>query len=341
MHASSESRRARLSPIGVAGAVAGLALFAYTIHQTGTAPIADGVRRVGAGFLIILLLAGLRMLARSWAWTLCGDDGRALRVRDTFPALLTGDALGNLTPLGLLVSEPAKAALVRHRVSLLSALSGIAVENLFYTLTVALVIASGTVALLFEFDVPRALRLVSLGALAGVTAIAAVMIAIVAGQVRIVGGVTRWADARGVGPASLRARLAKLGALEDHIHAFHQHHPGRALPVLLLELSFHALGVAEVWVTLLLLLGATAPGLLTVFVLEAVNRTITVAFKFVPLRLGVDEAGTELLARTLGLGTGIGVTMAIVRKVRVLVWAGVGVALLLRHSLARPMRGAA
>jgi hypothetical protein len=89
----------------------------------------------------------------------------------------------------------------------------------------------------------------------------------------------------------------------------------------------------EVWLTLVLLLGASAPGLLTAFILEVVNRTIMVLFKFVPLRIGVDEAGTELLARTLGLGAGVGVTMAIVRKVRMLVWTAVGVALLVRRGL--------
>ena len=71
---------------------------------------------------------------------------------------------------------------------------------------------------------------------------------------------------------------------------------------------------------MLALLTGTLPGVLTTFVLEAVNRAITVAFKFVPLRLGVDEAGTELLTRTLSLPLGVGVTMAIVRKARVLSW---------------------
>ena len=108
------------------------------------------------------------------------------------------------------------------------------------------------------------------------------------------------------------------------------------MPLLALESSFHVLGVAEVWVTLQLLAGAAAPTLLTTFVLEAVNRTIMVAFKFVPFRLGVDEAGTELMTRTLGLDFGTGVTMAIVRKVRMLVWSAVGVAILAGRGFRRP-----
>ena len=58
-------------------------------------------------------------------------------------------------------------------------------------------------------------------------------------------------------------------------------------------------------------------------------------FKFVPLRLGVDEAGTAVFTQVLGLGSQTGVTLAIVRKARVLFWTGAGAVLLLREGLRR------
>jgi hypothetical protein len=335
MPARPAAPRARPSPFGLVAALLGLILFAYTVRQTGLQPIAEGLRRVGAGFLIILLLSGLRFWVRARAWTLATDRPSDLPVRDTFAAFVAGDALGNLTPLGLFASEPAKAAFVRSRVTLLSAFSGIAVENLLYTLTVALVIAAGTAALLSLFPVPRGLQAAALAALLGVLVVVAAGAIVLARQIRLVSGALAWLERRNRAPARLVARLARLRELEDQIYGFAGRHPERLLPILALETSFHALGVAEVWVTLSLLAGADAPTLLTTFVLESVNRTVMVAFKFVPLRLGVDEAGTEALTRTLGLTTGVGVTMAIVRKVRMLVWAGVGVGVLVRRGLVR------
>ena len=76
-----------------------------------------------------------------------------------------------------------------------------------------------------------------------------------------------------------------------------------------------------------------APTLLTAFILESVNRIINVAFKFVPLRTGVDEAGTGMLSKVLGFTTAIGVTLAIVRKGRDIFWTGIGVLLLVRRGL--------
>jgi hypothetical protein len=99
------------------------------------------------------------------------------------------------------------------------------------------------------------------------------------------------------------------------------------------EAAFHAFGVAEIYLTLWLLYGAPPP-LLTAFILETTNRLITVVFKFVPLRLGVDEAGTARFTQVLGLGANTGVTLGIVRKARVLAWSFAGGLLLTRVSTA-------
>ena len=69
------------------------------------------------------------------------------------------------------------------------------------------------------------------------------------------------------------------------------------------------------------------------FLLESTGRLIVVAFKFVPYRLGVDEAGSALVASALGLEPTVGVTLALVRKLRILCWNAVGVALFARRSI--------
>jgi Lysylphosphatidylglycerol synthase TM region len=309
-----------------AAALGGLALFAWTLRETGLDTVADGFGRVGLAFVVIVALSGLRFVVRAWAWVLCTEPPHNLRLRDTFPALVSGDALGNLTPLGLFVSEPTKAAFVRDRVSLMSALSGIAVENLFYTVTVAAMIAGGTVALLAEFDVPATLRAMSLVALAGMLVFLVVATALVSGRFRpltwSLGELERWS----LVPVAIRHRAGKLHALEDGVYTFARRHPSRPLPILALELSYHALGVAETYLTIAMLLPADrTPTLLGAFLLESINRFIQVAFKFVPMRLGVDEAGTGLLTQVLYGASALGVTLAIVRKARMLVWTGVGV----------------
>ena len=81
-------------------------------------------------------------------------------------------------------------------------------------------------------------------------------------------------------------------------------------------------GVIEVYTTRRLL--GYPVTFVTAFILEAVNRVINIVFAFVPALIRVDKAGTGLLTNALRLDTGAGVTLAIIRKARMLVWIGLG-----------------
>ena len=60
-----------------------------------------------------------------------------------FGAVLAADAVGNLTPLGLLASEPTKVLLLRGVVPTGPALTSVALDNAFYTGSVVLMLAAG------------------------------------------------------------------------------------------------------------------------------------------------------------------------------------------------------
>ena len=64
-------KRARAgSPLLIAGgALLGVMLFAYTLYTAGPAEIFGGIRRIGLGFVAVLLLSGFRMAARARAWS--------------------------------------------------------------------------------------------------------------------------------------------------------------------------------------------------------------------------------------------------------------------------------
>jgi hypothetical protein len=310
---------------GVLTAAGGLALLVWVVLRVGVAEIAADVRQVGWGLAIVVALGGLRFLLRAAAWRLCLDPPHRLRLRDAFAAVICGDAIGNLTPLGPLVGEPAKAAFVRGRVALTPALTALAIENLLYTLSAAAMIAAGMVALLVRFQLPPAVRGVGALAIAGTFVLFAVALWMLWRQPSLV------SRALGIAPP-LRKHTDRIRQIEEEIYTFASRHRG-ALPALAAaEIGFHVLGVAEIYLTLWLL-NVTAPTLLTAFLLETANRLITVVFKVVPLRLGVDEAGTAGFATLIGLPFNIGLALAIIRKARMLFWAAAGGLLLVREGL--------
>ena len=128
------------------------------------------------------------------------------------------------------------------------------------------------------------------------------------------------------------SKVDKLRAIEREVFTFASRRRAAVFPLIMLELAFHALGVAEKHLTLWLIL-PSPPHLLTSFIVETADRLITVAFKFVPFQSGVGEVGTGGVTQILGLGAAPGVTLSIVRKARMGIWSLVGMALLIRRGL--------
>ncbi|MGH9931182.1 MAG: lysylphosphatidylglycerol synthase domain-containing protein, partial [Pyrinomonadaceae bacterium] len=325
------SQTKRLTPVGLIFALLGVVVFVYFVWKANPTEILANIKQLGAGFLIVIAISALRPIVRAIAWTRCFEGPERLRFIDAFSAYLIGDAVGTLVPLGIVVSEPTKAAIVRDRVPLLTGLSALAIENIFYSLSVALFIFAGTVALLLSHSVRRPLLIVSICAMAIALLLIAVSFLIIKKQWRFLSG------SLGLVARSERRRdlfqksVDRMRALEDRVYGFYARNRSRVFPILLLEAGFHISGILEVYTVLYFI--TDQPLLLTAFVLESVNRVINVVFKFVPLRLGVDEAGSGWITEVLKLGRTTGVTLAIVRKARIVCWTAIGVILLVRRGL--------
>jgi len=319
-----------LTPFGVIGLLIGLALFAYFVRQAGVGQILEGISRLGAGFVLVIAVSAIRQIVRSIAWTLCMEAPYRLRFRDAIRARIMGDALGNIIPFaGFLVSEPAKPALIRDRVPLTAGISALAIENIFYGLSVSLFIFSGMTALLLSFNLPKGLRIVSIVTLVVILFIIALGVALIFKRLNVISGTARVLHGRG-----LDAKwVDKAKSVEERIYGFYRRHQSRFLPILFLEACFHLAGATEIYVTLSFISPDQPPTFLTAFILESVNRVITVAFKFIPLRMGVDEAGTGRVSKVLQFTQATGVTLAIVRKGRDVFWAAVGMILLLQRGM--------
>jgi len=329
---SQKTSRRKLAPLGIIFGLLGLLLFAYFVKKAGLSEIVSGIRRLGLGFLLIIAISSIRYIVRSLAWTKCLEPPFRLRFRDALSARIMGDALGTIVPFAsMAVSEPSKAVFIRDKVPLIPALSALAVENIFYSLSVATFIFSGTATLLLTFTLPKALRYASLGALIATLVVIPLVFFVINRQWRFLSGALGFlGNKRAVQKWSLRM-LPRAQSVEEQIYGFYRRNQGSFLSIFALEITFHLAGVAEVYTTLNYI-SPIAPTLLTAFILESVNRIINVAFKFVPLRTGVDEAGTGMLSKVLGFTTAIGVTLAIIRKGRDIFWSTVGVGLMLQRG---------
>jgi hypothetical protein len=317
--------------LGLLVTALGVLLFVQTVRRAGFDSILDGLGRAGIGFLLILALSAVRHVVRALAWTWCVDPPARLPLSDAFVAHVTGDALGNITPLGIAISEPAKAMWVRRKVSLVAGGAALTIENVIYSVSVLPIFLAGTLALPFAFESSPVIRWTSVAMLVACSVALAIVVVALLRKSRAASDSLAWVADRGILSQAIGPRLAAVREAEDLIHRFSDRGARRLARVALLDAIYHASAIAEVYVTLLLL--ALPVTLLTAFILEYVNRVITVAFKFMPMRLGVDEAGSGLAAGLLHLGAANGVTLAIIRKGRVLCWTVLGLVFLATRSV--------
>ena len=327
------ARRSRFAPLGIIFGLLGLLLFAYFVRRAGVSQIFAGIQRLGAGFLLILAISSTRYIVRALAWIRCVERPHRLPFRDAVAARLMGDALGNIIPFAsVAVSEPSKAVFVKDRVPLLVGLSALAIENIFYALSVALFIFAGTATLLLNFSLPKPLRYASIGALVVTLIIIPAGYLLIRSQKKFLSGALRFFGNRGVAPKLVAKLTPRVQTLEERVYGFYQHNRQSFLSIFALDMCFHLAGVAEIYTTLSFI-SPIAPTLQQAFILESVNRIINVAFKFIPLRAGVDEGGTGQVSKVLGFARGIGETLAIIRKGRDIFWSAIGLILIWRRGL--------
>lgn len=326
------SRSRRFAPLGIIFGLVGLLLFAYFVSRAGVGEIISRIQRLGAGFLLILAVSSIRYIVRALAWTRCIERPYQLPFRDAFAARIMGDALGNIIPfVSVAVSEPSKAVFVKHRVPLVVGLSGLAIENIFYGLTVAVFIFSGTATLLLNFSLPKALRYASIGALIATVVIIPLAYLVIRRQARFLSVALILLSERGIARKFTTRLRPRAEAFEERVYGFYAKSERSFLAIFALDLCFHLAGVVEVFITLSFI-SPVSPTWTQAFILESVNRIINVAFKFIPLRAGVDEGGSGQVSRALGFARGIGETLAIVRKGRDIFWSAIGLVLIWKRG---------
>lgn len=290
-------------------ALLGLTAVAVLVRELGASRILAQIETLGSVLPLVLLITAGKYPLQTAAWRL------ALPARDRPPfwrslgATLAGDSVGYLTFAGPVTGEPARALLLR---AYLAVPVGIAVggfERAVYTATgtvlvvIALVVAASRIN-----DAWRAY------AAAG---------AIVVGIAIIVAVITR------------RLRASRHRTSDQPwravLHDLWRNRRGAVAVIVLFGILEHALLALEAGV-MLHALGAK-PTVALVIVFEGLTKTLNSLGSIVPARLGVSEAGSTLLTAGLGVGASLGLSMALMRRARALLWSGAGVVTLLLFGL--------
>jgi Lysylphosphatidylglycerol synthase TM region len=311
----------------------GFLLFFYLVFYVGFDEILEGIGKIGfLGFALILFIHLIRIIVRAIAWKLSVSDPHKVSFSDTFQGVLIGEAVSSVIPLGIVASGTSKAVAISNRVSFVVGLSSVATENLFYSFVTSLFIISGAFVFLFMFDLEYYWVVAIYGIIAILSAAIIFGFLMVFREWRWVSFLCDHFLNLGFFPKFFETIKSGVHTFEDNILEFYRTHSDRFVAISVCQVVYHVCGIAEI-MFVLSKISENGASFSNAYLLESVSRVITIVFKLIPFAAGVDEASSQFISENLALGVGVGVTIAILRKARILFWALVGMLLILKREL--------
>jgi len=315
--------------------IVSVALFVYVLQRSGPGAVLDKIRLLGCGFILLILLSGVRHVLRAVAWSDC------LQTDGPRPALLTllgprvmGEALDDLTPAGPLLGESAKVVVVSRLMPAQAGASSVVIENLIYALAAILFMLSGVVLALLKLTTLQDFRWIGGGLVICFLASIAVVCWIVNRRVLLLGRTLDYLKRAELRWAFLERHESALRDVEQTIYDFFLTHRRLFLAVLAIEIATNFTGIGEAY--LILKITAAHTSFFAAYLVESASRAVQLAFSFVPLGLGIQEGAAAATLQALGYAASEGVSLAIIRKIRTVFWVAVGLLLAAKYSIALP-----
>ena len=309
--------------ITLLAAFVGAALFAYTLSRLNLDETIGYLRRLGVWLPVMLLPGATWHVLRTWGWHVAFPDHARPPFLQLFRIRLAADAISFFTVRGL-TGEPLKVLLLYGQVEPEITAAAIALERL--AVAVISVVVAGVVSTLAVRRLPMPgswdvlFSLLAMGAVFVLAALPLVVRRRTGDYVgRLVTYLERWTGRRLEASRAVRFVLD----VEDVVLALLRGSRRRLLLLTVVPLVCYGLTALEV---LLVLWVIGAPiGFTAALAVDTFARLGSVASAFIPANVGALEASNAAPVAMLGLAGGG--ALAIFRRLKALIWAGLGLAL--------------
>jgi uncharacterized protein (TIRG00374 family) len=303
----------------------GVGMLAVLVVRLDVGDVLANLRRVGWYFAasFSVYVAGLLVTTAAWQQTIDPVHSRAT-FRELALAFWAGHAINSVTPTGNL-GEVYKGNALRARIDGVENVAALVNFNFLSTVSMQLFVALGPPLCLLMPEVPIRVTWVLFVA-AGISLLPLVGLGVLlrlGSATWIVRVVSHLPFVRMRDPESL---LAKARDVDRRIRTAHRERPARFLRVLLWFALARLLNALEVWVLLVPLLPdrSLVDLWLLALVTQSVSQLVYWAATFVPTAIGVVEGSSALLYGLLGIGSVVGLSMELVRRVRMILGVSVG-----------------
>jgi hypothetical protein len=291
-------------------AVVSLVLFAGVIAHAGFPVMLVQLNAMRVALPIVLALSILRLFLQSIAWSASLEGEHvSINTMKLMGVRLASQSMGYLTVFGPIISEPMKIKLLGTPTQ--PTITATFLDDGVYWFTSALLAIVGIVGLpLVAVHAARYHLIPALLPLAGMVFVIVRRNPILSSLVRALGNrAPSW--------------LARGEKLEASIRGYRIHHPALVSRMFWIDMACQVLIASEV-VVVLWALGLPIH-FFRVVAIDGVTRALKLLSSWIPARLGSDECGAISAFALAGFSPLLGLSLALTRRVRDLLWALIGI----------------
>lgn len=320
--------------ISRAGILVGLALFAVTLAVIDWDATLRESRRLGLFLPLVLLPSGGWHVVRTLGWLICFPRESRPTFWRLFRVRLAADGVSYFTIRGL-ASEPLRVVLLLDRVPAEASTASTILERTAMGVMSVVLVGVTSVWAMSSDVVPVGWQQVFRGIALVAVVVIALTVLFLTRRGRYLGPLFE-ALYRRTGWHWTEGRVARfIRDVERLFLTLARSDPARLRHLVLLSIAAYVLMALEVWLVFWAI-GQPVSTSSAMFV-ETFTRSASVVSGMIPANLGALEASNVVVVRALGLA-GAG-SLALSRRVRGLVWAGLGLALYPRDMLKSPAEG--
>ena len=304
----------------------GGALFVYLLVSIGATEISRLLLGIGWYFGLISVTYACYQLIRAIAYWKCVAN-TLTSYWDVLRIRLSGEAVQFLTSTGPFLAEPTKVWFLRRRgLSTKYAVAATVAEYLIYTLSSAALAIAGLTYLLRNFDLSSPASAAAKILVCVMAAFLLAAIYAISFRIYLIGFIIKGARGLPMIGKHVRLRENDVRDTEDLLFVVLRDHPLRFLLILVVEFAAQGILILELFI----LLRATeiAFSVFHPFLIEAASKPIGLAFFFIPGQVGAAEGTYAFIFKTVGLPASAGFALALARRLRSILVAGVGLSMM-------------
>ena len=312
----------------------GIVVLAIMVTQLNFSEVWKGLQHAGYWFFAVLLLWAFLYIFNTASWYIIiksqtkGEDKRMVSFVYLYKLSVSGFALNYATPGGLMGGEPYRIMELSPHIGVERATSSVLLFVMthifshfwFWLLSIPLFILTQHVSVFMAIM----LAICGIFCLTAIwfffTGYKKVLAVRVMNLLKHIPGIKKWAH------KYVENNKERLENIDKQIAALHNQDPKTFISVVLIELSCRICSALEVFFILLVLF-PSVNYLNCILIISFTTLFANILF-FMPLQLGGREGGFLMSISGLGLTTNAGIFVALIVRVRELIWTAIGLLLI-------------